>query len=337
MKAMIVKLGGERIRMADESRLSATARSVSKKARRDSTLAAYYGDLLAFGRWADERQLDPWDESTAAEFLASLVRDEKRMVATVNAALTAIRFAYKKTGRPVPIARGSWLSDVLKGARREAIETNPPGRAPALRVDDWRLAMLALGRQKGARSARDRALLALAYLGCLRKSEAVALNVGDVEVRPEGLAVTIRRSKASDVPQVVLIPRGAADGGVCPVRAWLDWQATREPGLPGFEAGEPALVAGSSGPRGWLRSVRIGGGHTVERILRAALKAANVPNPERYTAHSLRAGLATSLAASGVPLPIIAQHGRWRSHATAMGYANRVERWGDSPLRSLGY
>ncbi len=42
---------------------------------------------------------------------------------------------------------------------------------------------------------RDRALLVLAFAGAFRRSELVALDVGDVEQVPDGLRILVRRSK----------------------------------------------------------------------------------------------------------------------------------------------
>ena len=42
---------------------------------------------------------------------------------------------------------------------------------------------------------RDKALLLAGFAGALRRSELVALNVGDLNARDEGIRVTLRRSK----------------------------------------------------------------------------------------------------------------------------------------------
>ncbi|WP_419758832.1 hypothetical protein [Acidisoma sp.] len=43
------------------------------------------------------------------------------------------------------------------------------------------------------RGKRDRALLAIGFAGAFRRSELVALEVGDLVEAPDGLRVTIRR------------------------------------------------------------------------------------------------------------------------------------------------
>lgn len=72
---------------------------------------------------------------------------------------------------------------------------------------------------------RDRALLALGMAGAFRRSELVGLEVRDLVRMPEGLQVTIRRSKTDQEGrgQVIAILRGSR---LRPVRAVQDWLET---------------------------------------------------------------------------------------------------------------
>ncbi len=70
--------------------------------------------------------------------------------------------------------------------------------------------------------------------------------------------------------------------------------------------------------RALLRSVdrhgRIGEritGDGINRAIRRLAAAAQVPGTETYTTHSLRAASATVAYAAGVPVSVIARHGRW--------------------------
>lgn len=70
---------------------------------------------------------------------------------------------------------------------------------------------------------RDRAILLLGFAGAFRRSELVALDVADVEVRPEGLRVTIRRGKTDQEGHgaVIAIIRGEVACPVAALQAWL--------------------------------------------------------------------------------------------------------------------
>lgn len=62
-----------------------------------------------------------------------------------------------------------------------------------------------------------------------------------------------------------------------------------------------------------------------------------VHNPKRFTAHSLRAGLATELAEAGIPMQQIANAGRWKRLDTVLDYARRARAMTDAPHRALSY
>jgi site-specific recombinase XerD len=66
------------------------------------------------------------------------------------------------------------------------------------------------GKGTSLRELRDRAILLLGFSGAFRRSELVALNLGDIEWTTEGALVTIRRSKTDEegLGRRVNIPRG---------------------------------------------------------------------------------------------------------------------------------
>ena len=60
-------------------------------------------------------------------------------------------------------------------------------------------------------------------------------------------------------------------------------------------------------------------------------------DPDRYSAHSLRAGLATSAAAGGAATLRIAEHGRWRSITVLQGYVRSAHALdAGNPLHATG-
>jgi site-specific recombinase XerD len=64
---------------------------------------------------------------------------------------------------------------------------------------------------------RDRALLCLGFAGGCRRSEFVALDVGDLCFGDDGLELTIRRSKTDQegLGRKIGIPYGGRPGAVC--------------------------------------------------------------------------------------------------------------------------
>jgi integrase len=156
------------------------------------------------------------------------------------------------------------------------------------------------------------------YASAMRRSALVALTLADVEHKPAGLLLSVRRSK-TDQPghgQVVAVAHGRY-AVTDPVAVLAAWRTVR---------GE------TSGPlftRTTARSVSLDpmSGTAVARMLRTRAEAAGLDGT-RITAHSLRAGHATTAALAGVPLHRIAAQTR---HQDISVLVNRYIR----PLEAL--
>jgi integrase len=86
------------------------------------------------------------------------------------------------------------------------------GSAPSKKTPAIAERIVAMAPIAGERliATRDRALLLIGFAGAFRRSELVALDVEDIEEIPEGLRITIRRSKTDQEGHgdVIAIPRG---------------------------------------------------------------------------------------------------------------------------------
>ncbi|WP_372434856.1 hypothetical protein [Myceligenerans salitolerans] len=76
--------------------------------------------------------------------------------------------------------------------------------------------------------ARDRAVILLGFAGALRRSELAALTLADLEFKPGGVLVTVRRSKTNSggEGQVVAVATGE-QADTCRVGAVLLWLKVR--------------------------------------------------------------------------------------------------------------
>ena len=160
-------------------------------------------------------------------------------------------------------------------------------------------------------SRRDRALLLLGFAGAFRRSELVAIDLGDLEFNRDGLVVTVRRSKTDPEGQGrrVGIPFGS-HLQTCPVRATQAWLEFLDvPSGPVFRPIDR---------HGHIGTSRLSD-KAVALIVKRSAGAAGLPAAD-LAGHSLRAGLATSAAAAGVSeRAIMAQTGH-RSVATVRKY-----------------
>ena len=262
------------------------ARDYAQLAKAPSTRRAYRADWADFTAWcrAHGRAPLPAVPETLALYLAGSAAHLK--TATLTRRLSAIAQAHQVAGHPSP-TKDPNVRAVAAGIRR-AKGTAQQGKAPTVTAE-VRAMVEALPATLMGR--RDRALLLLGFAGAFRRSELVALDVADVEERPEGLAVTIRRSKTDQegAGRTVGIPYGSHYES-CPVRATRAWLTAA--GIaqgPLFQAinRHDQLLPGRLSPQGVARAVK-----------RAA--AAAGLDPTRYAGHSLRAGLATAAAEAGV-------------------------------------
>jgi hypothetical protein len=127
-----------------------------------------------------------------------------------------------------------------------------------------------------------------------------ALTVADLQTKPAGLLITIRRSKTDPEGRGQVV--GVAPAGT-PPPTWSSPQLAepaRHHPLPPFTSMRPGAPA--------LQPIR---GDAIAPILRARAGAAGLPTAQ-ITGHPLLAGHATSAALSGVSLELIAAQIRHR-------------------------
>ncbi len=240
-----------------------------------NTLEAYRSDLLQFGRFLDARDRSALDASgrDVSDFLAELADPARGAAspATIHRKAACLRSFYRHLRREG--ARTSDPTVALTAPRR--------GRRLPQVLTRGEVAKL-LGQPKGTEPAalRDRALLELMYASGLRASEAIGVELADLDL--EGQVVRARGKGSKE--RLVPLGKAAADAA----RAYL----TR---------GRPRLVRGEAERhvfvnfRGSALS-RQGLYKIVQRHARTAGLA------DRMSPHTLRHSFATHLLAGGCDL-----------------------------------
>jgi integrase len=154
--------------------------------------------------------------------------------------------------------------------------------------------------------ARDAAIILVGYASAMRRSELAALTLAAIERKPGGVLLAIRRSKTDQHGQcqIVAVVHGQ-HASTDPIAALDTWLAHR--------GAEPGRLFTS------LRNKTVTGqpisGEAISIVLRKRARAAGLA-AERITAHSLRAGHATSAAVAGVALDRIAAQTRHKRLST---------------------
>ncbi|MCJ2087272.1 site-specific integrase [Methylobacterium sp. E-005] len=239
-----------------------------------------------------------------------------RAASTLGRRMAAIRHAHKLAGLPDP-TEDEGVRAAIRGARRK-VGVAPVQKAAATADVLTALLMRCPDTLAGK---RDRALLALGFAGAFRRSELVALDVEDLREDPEGLRITVRRSKVDQEGRGFekAIPHGRFIRPVALVREWLD--------AAGITAGPVFRPVSRSGN---VRSPDPGSGkpprlttQAVADIIKGYCTAAGL-DASTFGAHSLRAGYITTAAERGADLARIMDQSGHRDPRTVVGYIRRA-------------
>ncbi len=269
----------------------AAARRYTDASRAPATRRAYATDWAAFTTWCEKRGHTPLPaEPVIVGLFLAAEADSGLSPSTINRRRAAIGYHHRRAGFRSPrlTDQGGAIDEVVAGIRRThhvAPKRKRPSTARIMRD------MLDTIEGDGVRAMRDRAVLGLGLSGAFRRSELAALDVADLEFVPEGLRVTIRRSKADQEGSgaVVAVPEGRWIRPAGLVRAWLEVSGLRD---------GPLFRRLTRGDR--LTEVPISD-RFVARLVQRCAGAAGYPAGD-YGAHSLRAGFLTESARAGASI-----------------------------------
>jgi integrase len=300
------------------------ARGYAHEARAPSTRRSYATAWADFAGWCEARGLAPLPAApeTVGLFLAD--RAQTHRPASLRLRLVAIGQAHRLQGHALD-PRHPAVREVWAGIRRQ--HGTAPRQTTAATSEVLRDALRELARRPGLRPLRDRALLLVGFAAALRRSELVALDLADLRPVPEGMVLTLRRSKTDQdgAGTEVALPHGQ-HARTCPVRALQAWREAS-----GLRKGA-VFVSVTRGGR--ATATRLSD-RDVARVVKAAVAAAGY-DPAGFAGHSLRAGFATSAARAGVPEHAIMQHTRHRSAAVLRGYVRRGSLFRDNAASKVG-
>jgi integrase len=187
-----------------------------------------------------------------------------------------------------------------------------------------------------ALAARHRAMLLLGFGAGLRRSELVALTVGDVAIVPQrGLTVFVARAKSDQQGEgrLIAIHANPKEPDFCPVVAFQRWLAMRAAGP---DWAPPAGVAVEPWRQGRPLFCGIGRAGTlkgkpmadlvVARLLKKAALQAGL-DPACFSGHLLRRGLLTDAGDRQENLRDVMRQSRHVKVETALGYMADSEIW----------
>jgi integrase len=270
-------------------------------ARSPATKRAYASDFRLFAAWCGQAGLGalPATISTIGLYMTELSTGAAK-VSTISRKLTAISFRHKEEKLPSPCSMKAdrELAQVYSGIRKTR-GIKQAGKAPVSLSLIKRMVDTVEGTLT---AARDRALVLIGFAGGLRRSEVAGICLEHLAWHSSGsgITITLPKSKTDQERQgrEVEIARGSqpentpASDCTCPIRALEQWlrQANITSG--------PVFRKVSRGENVQKTALNPA---SVAWILKRALGRAGVRDLDRYGAHSLRAGFATTAFDNGVP------------------------------------
>ena len=325
-------------RGAELEELSRRAAVYATRARGDGTRRAYRSAWRSFEAWCHSLGREPLaaDPDTIAMYVVRCA-DAGFAVSSIRVHLAAIRTAHLLAGLSLDL-RHPRLAMVVEGVTRS--KGVRPRRQAAPAVPGVLRRMLAArpapGTPLGAREAivaRERAMLLVGFGAALRRSELVALTLGDVETVPgRGLRVLVRRSKTDQQGQgqAIAVWANPDQPDFCPLAALDAWLAHRRT-APDLDwtaratsrAERPLFCA--VGKSGRLSGTPLSDKAVARLVKQAALDAGL--DPAHYSGHSLRAGLATAAGDVGAGLAELMRQTRHKSTEVALGDLRPAHLW----------
>jgi site-specific recombinase XerD len=292
------------------------------KARSANTLKGYRSDWAEWSAWCAAHGTDPMpaDPVAVAQYLTSLARHGAK-VGTMSRRLSSIRFAETAAGISSQLD-DAIVATVWEGIRRthgappeQSLPIMPPLLwaildATPTTTDAGKIVLSAL---------RDHVLLLVGFVGALRRSELVGIDVEHLETHDKGLVLHIPRSKINqtgDTDELVVLPSSPTPGR-CPVAATQAWRNATNintgpllRGLTRTQQPRPTRMNDAS----------------INMLVKAAI-ARTGTDPTPYSAHGLRAGFVTYANLMGQTDRSIARQTRHRSLASLGPYIRIQDAW----------
>lgn len=294
---------------------AAEASRYASLAHAPNTLRGYQADWRDWTCWAAANgvQALPAASADMAAYVAYSART--KAPSSLRRRLAAIAAAHRAAGED-DVTKSAPVKAVLRGITRT--KRAAARRKTPLVVQAMRQVLAAC--PDTPRGRRDRALLLIGWGAALRRSELVALDIADVEICDEGLAVRIRRSKIDQLGwgTRVGIPHHD-DARYDAVRAYLAWRLV----MGDYQGAifRPVLRSG------YVLERRLQP-REVARVVKRVVALAGLQGD--YSGHSLRAGFATSAAAAGASERSIMAQTRHQSVTVMRGYIRPASIWLDN-------
>ena len=260
-----------------------------KSSKANNTLRAYKSDFKDFGAFCAKHGLNslPTKPKIVSLYLTHLSKNSK--ISTLRRILVSISMVHKLKGHYLD-TKHPIIVENLMGIRRVKGSIQK-GKKPIL-INHLKLVINAINEKKieENKKLRDKSIILIGFSGGFRRSELISIDYEDLEFVPEGLKISIRRSKTDQFGEGMIkgIPYFSNEI-YCPIvnlKKWLD--------ISKIKSG-PIFRRFSKGSS--LTNARLSD-QSVVLLMKEYLNLAGIEN-KNYAGHSLRSGFATVAAEAG--------------------------------------
>ena len=260
-----------------------------KTSKANNTLRAYKSDFKDFGAFCFRHGLNslPTEPKIVSLYLTHLSKNSK--FSTLRRRLVSISMVHKLKGHYLD-TKHPIIVENLMGIRRVKGSIQK-GKKPIL-INHLKLIINSINEKKTDETMklRDKAIILIGFGGGFRRTELISIDYDDLEFVPEGLKITVRKSKTDQFGEGMIkgIPY-FDDKDYCPVinlRNWLE--------ISKINSG-PIFRRFSKGSV--LTDNRLTD-QSVVLLIKEYLKLAGIEN-KNFAGHSLRSGFATVAADAG--------------------------------------
>ena len=262
-----------------------------QSSKANNTIRAYKSDFSDFGVFCSQNGFKslPSDPKVVSLYLTHLSTKDAKM-STLKRRLVSIGVIHKLKGHYLDTKHPAIIENIMGIKRRKG--TFQKAKKPIL-ISSLKKIINVIDQQKKEeiKKLRDRSIILIGFSGGFRRNEIVSLDYDDLDFVPEGLKLSIRRSKTDQFGEGFTKALPYFDSSqYCPVvslKKLLDLSKIRS---------GPVFRRFSKGSK--LSENRLTD-QTVALLIKEYLNLAGIDS-KNFSGHSLRSGFATSAAESGV-------------------------------------
>ena len=261
-----------------------------KNSKAENTIRAYKSDFNDYGLFCAKNGFKslPSEPRIVTLYLTHLSTKNVKM-STLKRRLVSIGVIHRLKGHYLDTKHPSIIENIMGIKRRKG--SVQKGKKPLL-INHLKQIINVIDNKKieEIKKSRDRSIILIGFSGGFRRNEIVSLNHEDLDFVPEGLKITLRRSKTDQFGEGFLKGLPYFDNQkYCPVISVQNWL-----NLSKINSG-PLFRRFTKGSK--LSEKRLTD-QSVALILKEYLSLVGIDN-KNFSGHSLRSGFATSAAVSG--------------------------------------